>query len=170
MIKTKTTKLEACKEWVREFNAIPSSLLERAFKNNIDDWCELTKPTVGDRVWSDEHQDTCEVVAIDIENETATIDVDGEEQEVKLNDITKEYDGWLPMWGTLWTFGESMDEYWVRENLEIVSQCGFRVFEDQETGDIYLGIDGGGYDFYESHWLPLYEARGLKWHDEQEGE
>lgn len=25
-----------------------------------------------------------------------------------------------------------------------------------------------GYDFYEAHWIPLYEARGLKWHKESE--
>lgn len=27
------------------------------------------------------------------------------------------------------------------------------------------GIDGAGYNFYEAHWLPLYNARGLQWHD-----
>lgn len=28
-----------------------------------------------------------------------------------------------------------------------------------------IGIDGAGYDFYEAHWIPLYEARGLHWHE-----
>ena len=27
-------------------------------------------------------------------------------------------------------------------------------------------MDGCGYDFYLEHWVPLYKARGLKWHDE----
>ena len=22
-----------------------------------------------------------------------------------------------------------------------------------------------GYDFYENHWIPLYKARGLQWHE-----
>lgn len=45
-----------------------------------------------------------------------------------------------------------------------MSQCGFRIFKSFEFG-YFFGIDGAGYDFYESHWLPLYEARGLMWHD-----
>lgn len=31
-------------------------------------------------------------------------------------------------------------------------------------GDLYLGINGAGYDFYESHWIPLYQALGYSWH------
>jgi hypothetical protein len=31
-------------------------------------------------------------------------------------------------------------------------------------GNILLGINGAGYDFYESHWTPLYLALGYKWH------
>lgn len=31
-------------------------------------------------------------------------------------------------------------------------------------GDLYLGIDGAGYDFYESHWIPLYKTLGYSWH------
>lgn len=80
-------------------------------------------------------------------------------------DVDFEQDGWLPMWGTLWTFGESLDEEWARENPELLAQCGFRIFEDQEDGDIYIGIDGMGYNFYEAHWIPLYKARGLQWHN-----
>ena len=45
-----------------------------------------------------------------------------------------------------------------------MSECGFRIFESEEFG-YFFGIDGAGYDFYEQHWLPLYKARGLKWHD-----
>lgn len=32
---------------------------------------------------------------------------------------------------------------------------------------IYIGIDGAGYDFYESHWIPLYTVRGLEYHSEE---
>lgn len=166
MLKEKMSKKEACQEWVNSFNAISQSLIGRAFKNDIDNWFELTPVTEGQDVWSDEYQGTYEIISIDKENKTAIIDIDGEKQETELNELTKEYEGWLPMWGTMWTFGEGIDEDWARENLEILAECGFRIFEDGVTGDIYIGIDGAGYDFYEMHWIPLYEARGLKWHSE----
>ena len=47
---------------------------------------------------------------------------------------------------------------------KLMSECGFRVYESEDFGFIF-GIDGAGYDFYESHWIPLYKARGLRWHD-----
>ena len=34
------TKKEATQKWEEEFNAINSSLLERAFEDNIDSWIE----------------------------------------------------------------------------------------------------------------------------------
>ena len=70
----------------------------------------------------------------------------------------------LPMWGTMWSFG---DDYWLEEQggLRVMSQCGFRIYKSEEFG-YFFGIDGVGYDFYEAHWMPLYEARGVKWHDE----
>jgi hypothetical protein len=49
-----------------------------------------------------------------------------------------------------------------------MTECGFRVYQSEELG-IFFGIDGAGYSFYDQHWLPLYNARGLQWHD-KEGE
>jgi len=112
---------DATREWVREFNAIPQSVIIKMQELDIDSIYELTTPG--------------------------------------------EYDDFLPMWGTMWTFGESLDEDWARENIEIMESCGFRVYESEDFG-IILGIDGAGYNFYESHWIPLYKARGLKWHNE----
>lgn len=73
----------------------------------------------------------------------------------------------LPIWSTLWTFGCKFDEDWARENIGTMRQCGFRVYEQDNFG-VLFGIDGAGYDFYEAHWIPLYKARGLKWHDEHD--
>lgn len=72
----------------------------------------------------------------------------------------------LPMWGTMWSFGESLDKYWLeeREGIRRMSQSGFRIFKSKEFG-YFFGIDGAGYDFYEEHWIPLYKKRGLKWHE-----
>ena len=113
---------DATREWVREFNAIPQSVIIKICELDIDSVYELTTPD--------------------------------------------EYDDFLPMWSTMWTFGESLDEDWARENIEIMQDCGFRVYENDDFGIIF-GIDGAGYNFYENHWIPLYKARGLKWHDKE---
>ena len=60
----------------------------------------------------------------------------------------------------------NLDEEWIRENIEAVEQCGFLVYECEETG-ILLGVDGGGYCFYDEHWKPLYRSIGLRWHSEE---
>lgn len=112
---------DATREWVREFNAIPQSVIMKMQEFDIDSVYELTTPD--------------------------------------------EYDDFLPMWSTMWTFGESLDEDWARENIQVMQDCGFRVYENEDFGIIF-GIDGAGYNFYENHWIPLYKARGLKWHNE----
>lgn len=161
----KTTIKEATQKWVKEFNSIEQSLIKRAFKNDIDNWIELTKPCKGSYVWSDNLQGSYEVLRI--KEDEGIVILEGEEK-TDIDDIYLEPNTWLPMWGWMWTCGESFDEDWIRDNLQIVSECGFRIFEDDKTGTIYLGIDGAGYDFYEAHWIPLYKARGLKWHDIEE--
>lgn len=228
---------QATEEWVRGFNAISCSLIERAFKDNIDDLCELTTVKVGDYVHY--NGQTVKVLEVDYNerlvtlyiNETKTIDFadieeviyDGEILEVidymesnvtgniyfelenhiavnvndidtiiindeevsvfnsydtefeiinltakvDIDDVNVEHESWLPIWKTLWTFGCSLDKNWARKNPEKVSACGFRIYEDKETGDIYLGLDRYGYDFYEEHWIPLYKAMGYQWHNQE---
>ena len=76
---------------------------------------------------------------------------------------------YLPMWGTMWSFGDSADDYWLekRGGLELMAECGFRIYEQEDFGYLF-GIDGAGYSFMEAHWIPLYKARGLRWHREEE--
>ena len=73
-------------------------------------------------------------------------------------------DNALPVWGKMWAF-EEIDSHWLQdsENLKKMADCGFRIYEQEDFGYIF-GIDGAGYDFYEAHWIPLYNARGLQWH------
>lgn len=87
-------------------------------------------------------------------------------QEVTSSKMEDEYYDLLPMWGTMWSFGDSLDNYWLEEKngIKLMSKCGFRIFKSEEFG-YFFGIDGAGYDFYEAHWIPLYNKRGLKWHD-----
>lgn len=71
----------------------------------------------------------------------------------------------FPMWGWMWQFSDSLDDYWLKEEggIATMSELGFRIYESEEFG-YFFGIDGAGYDFYEVHWIPLYRARGLLWH------
>ena len=72
----------------------------------------------------------------------------------------------LPMWGIMWSMGDSLDDQWLDtdEGMNAILKCGFRVFEHEDFG-YFFGIDSAGYDFYKEHWIPLYKARGLKWHE-----
>ncbi|MCY8119586.1 hypothetical protein MOC55_11920 [Bacillus spizizenii] len=147
----KLTLDQAVKKWVWEFNAIPLQLIEKAYPNFVDEVEILTTNKVCGH---------CESEDI-VKNE------DGELYCQHCNnddDIFDKYD--LPMWGTVWTFGDSLDSDWIRNNLDVVADCGIWVYESEELG-IFFGIDGAGYDFYEQHWKPLYKARGLKWHSEE---
>ena len=89
-------------------------------------------------------------------------------REVTVMDEDEEFDDYLPMWGTMWSFGDSTDDWWLEEKdgIEVMSKCGFRIYESDEYG-YFFGIDGAGYNFYDEHWIPLYEARGLQWHEEE---
>ena len=161
-----TTIREAAEAWVQGFNAIPSGVLE---KLGTEEVYEITPISRGDRVyiWGDEQG---EVVKVRRDGK-ALVEMDGDRSHrlIDLDNLEAERDGWLPMWGTLWTFGDSIDEEWANgeylgPHLQEMADCGFRIYEQEDFGLIF-GIDGCGYDFYESHWIPLYKARGLKWHE-----
>lgn len=47
-----------------------------------------------------------------------------------------------------------------------VGQTGFIAREID--GNLVLGVNGAGYDFDEAHWMPLYLALGMKWHEKEE--
>lgn len=164
----KMTIEEDARKWVGEFNFYPHDLLERAYPD-MDGLEEITPVSVkyecdecGEEFSEEEYNElgdgdgiiTCPSCYEKDEDTTATVEP------------IEDYDSigyGLPMWGTLFNPKERLDEDWIRENLEEVKECGFRIYESEEVG-ILLGVDGAGYDFYEEHWIPLYKARGLKWH------
>lgn len=148
----KMTLVDAVKKFVGEMNAVPQALIEKAYPG-LDGLEILATPKECGACGSESFK----------LNESNEVCCDSCES----TDIYNKYG--LPMWGTMWTFGDSLDEYWARENLETMLECGFWVYESDELGVVF-GIDGAGYDFYESHWTPLYKARGLRWHSETETE
>lgn len=168
MRNNRMTIREATEEWVREMNAIPQGMIEKLMSIGDDDIHEVTEPAVGDRVYCyqplSEH---CGVIEDIYEDGRYHIQLDNDSwTDAERDDFEVERDGGLPMWGTMWTFGDSADDWWLEEDdgIKLMSECGFRVYESEDFGFIF-GIDGAGYDFYSAHWIPLYKARGLRWHD-----
>ena len=158
-MKNNLTEREAAEKWVNEFNAIESSLLEVIMKHDFDLLKEITPLTIGDYVYTHLAYVDGEIEDIDYSNEQVVI----EGNIFSFEDVYREDQNTLPMWGTLWTFGSQFDEDWARGNLEVMAGCGFRIYEIDEG--IIFGIDGAGYSFYDEHWIPLYKARGLQWHE-----
>lgn len=154
-------------------NAFPYGMIKRLVDDCPDEWREVTYPAVGDRVYVYDLPDECDTLEHGGEIES----IDDEEYHIKLDDGTcietgrenfeVEYDGVLPMWGWMWQFSDSCDDWWLeeRDGIEKMSECGFRVYVHDEFG-YFFGIDSCGYSFFEAHWEPLYKARGLRWHNE----
>lgn len=172
MTKKYRTVRDAAELWVREFNAIPQGMIAKLMQNDPDDWQEVTKPAKGDRVYVyevDAEEHTGKIMSYDEESDLYAVKLDGGKLlSLTSGDFEVEYDDGLPMWGTMWSFGDPCDDWWLENDngIRVMSECGFRIYKHEEFG-YFFGIDGAGYDFYEAHWCPLYKARGLKWHDEE---
>jgi hypothetical protein len=80
------------------------------------------------------------------------------------------------MWGTMFLVNDPVDKRWITSLLHTVEDEEDELCGSQEVGEtgisafeiddeLVLGINGAGYDFYEHHWIPLYEALGYAWHE-----
>lgn len=163
---------EATQKWVGEFNALPQSLIEKAYgfevfeleitpvpkKHTCFECEEEFSQEELDDIEEDENGDKlCPTCLEEDEDSTACI-VESEDHDA--------FEYGLPMWGTMWSFSTGLDDDWVRNNLETMRDIGFKIYESDEIG-VFIGIDSAGHDFYEAYWIPLYKARGLRWHDEE---
>lgn len=165
---------EAAEAWVSGFNAIPYEVVNKLRQVNEDDIWEITPPAVGDRVCLYDDWSNGEIAETECgeDQNMFRIELDGGgERLASLDDFEVEHDDYLPMWGTLWAFGDSIDNAWLDgeylgNGLQAMADCGFRIYESEDYQYIF-GIDGAGYDFYEAHWIPLYKARDLHWHKEE---
>ena len=160
---------EAAEAWVDSFNAIPSSVIEKLYAAADDDLWEITPPAVCDRVYDYISNAYGEI--IDRADDDYTILLDNGDTAVRAaDDFSVERDSTFPMWGTMWAFGNAIDDEWLDgeylgSHVQEMADCGFRIYESEDYGHVF-GIDGAGYNFYEAHWIPLYKLRGLKWHKE----
>jgi hypothetical protein len=80
------------------------------------------------------------------------------------------------MWGTMFLVNDPVDKRAIQALLQPVTDEEDELYGSEEVGntgifafdidgEIVLGIHGAGYDFYEHHWIPLYEALGYAWHE-----
>lgn len=171
MLKTGMTIHEATEEWVgRDMNEIDSEMIRTLMEYEPEDWSNVTPPQVDDTVY------VFNVAASGDGIITSVIETDdvkiyeivlGDGRVIRVNSDEFEVvrDSELPMWGTLWSFRDICDADWLEDNLDIMAECGFTIIHSDKFG-YFFGIDGAGYNFYDSHWIPLYKARGLCWHDE----
>ena len=80
------------------------------------------------------------------------------------------------MWGTMFLVTDPVDKRGIQSLLKPVTDTEDELYGTDEVGEtgisafdidgeLVLGINGAGYDFYEYHWIPLYEALGYSWHE-----
>lgn len=135
---------DATQKWVREFNAIPQGMIERLMQSKCEEWEELTFPSAGRRVYVFDLPENCdtlehlgEVVAYSAEIDKYRVDLDGGPSIlVEPNNLELANDDPLPMWGTMWSFGDSCDDYWLEneDGIRAMSDCGFRIYHHDEWG------------------------------------
>ena len=83
------------------------------------------------------------------------------EELTQVSEEEQECRDFFPMYGSMWLV-ESSDEYLqnkILENLKKLSDLGIRIYrrENDQMGDeIWIGVEGAGFDFYEEIWIPMF--------------
>ena len=162
---------EACQLWVeRDMNQVPMSVVEKLqMQSDYTDITEITPPFRGDciSIFSGDYDGEHGEIVRHVDGDEYTVQLDSDEYPDPVNVSSDEFDverdDVLPMWA----FEDRCDINWLEDDLQAVADCGFRIYESEDY-EYLIGIDGAGYDFYEAHWIPLYKARGLHWHKENE--
>jgi hypothetical protein len=165
----KITIRQATKKWLKEFNHIPGSVFETFAKTDESvsyydsDLFRLTASPLSKCGYCDAHHNW-ELTLQQLNR-----------RKVPCSECEKnEGDDWhmsypeyaFPCgWGTLFSPQSWLDQDWLEKNYSAIAELGFFVFESEHFGYL-LGIDAGGFDFYEAFWIPLYKLRGLQWHTE----
>lgn len=167
---------EATELWVqRDLIQIPRTVAQKLMDiGEGADWRNITPLMEGDHVYSSKYDQRGEIVDIyyddDIEEYVYDVELDTEGlMGFREEDITRLNNSDLPMWGTLWAFKESYEcnKCGDTNTLRKIAECGYSIYDSEDYGFV-VGIDGCGYDFYEAHWMPLYNIMGFHWHDQEE--
>ncbi len=157
-------KREAVEEMVRrEFQSIPTSMIATYLQANEEGINDITPLSVNRIYHLYDTGEEVEVLSYDSSKDTYMVkDEAGNEREIQNFEVEEcDYHGRnLPEWGTMWLC-ERRD--WIN-HIKALADSGFTVYDIENEPRLLVGINGGGYDFYESHWGPLYDRRGFQWH------
>lgn len=174
MIRKGMTVREAARIWADGFFPIPTPVIEKLHAKDDTDLNEITLPAKGDavRIFAGKYAGAEGVIAgLGNTAETYMVLRNGTRRPVKVDENDLDFARWddlglFPVWKTMWVFNEKADDNWLdtEEGRQAMSDCGFRIYESKDFGHVF-GIEGAGCDFFETHFLPLYKARGLQWHD-----
>lgn len=94
-----------------------------------------------------------------------------EEEDESLAEVGAYYDIGEPMWSYWFEPTDPVDSWKIDKYSSEIAGLGFVLIIDDEDQTVWgLGIDGAGFDFYESYWLPLYDLFHMHWHDDDEEE
>ena len=66
-------------------------------------------------------------------------------------DIDKVY----PIWNATFEIKNPNDE-WIFDHIDTIQKCGFITIQPFHCFNTILGFNGGGYNFHEMHWIPLF--------------
>lgn len=164
---------EATQDWVRGFNVFPQNMIEAICESKgFQSFNEITIPSIGNRVYEYNNSEYGEITNYNSKKEVYTIKLDnGDVCKDEVFDFEVVNEEHFPACGFLYQFDNNLDDYWLEEKdgIKIMSNLGFRIYYNEDWG-YFFGIEGYGYNFYEEHWIPLYKAKGMHWHKEEEEE
>ena len=70
-----------------------------------------------------------------------------------------------PMWSTLFEAKDSFLSEKLEEMVDELYEIGIGVINSKDSLNTMLFISGAGYDFYQAHWIPMYQLLG--WIDKE---
>jgi len=164
MTETERAIYEAARELKNSrFNIIPSVLFENDHRVRDGEYDEVLRLVAGGRPVCPECGEEVDVEDDDDGEQTWVCGSCDASSSIGVDVDELQREGSQLAWPCahaymFWTedFGSSI--------VEAAEQAGFLVFEHCDLGGVLLGIDGGGYDFVDAHWVKLYTALGLEWH------
>lgn len=139
-----------------KLHEVDKELIKRAFRNDEEQFKELTKPIVGQWVWCDYYDNAYEIKKVDYDKDEVYLDINGENVKVSIDTVYGQFLTWLPEYGTLWRL-EDEDGVFMN-NIGAISKNEFRVYKDLYTDKIYLGTDYKDIEVIESNWNRVCKA------------
>lgn len=126
-MKNGLTIKDATERWVHEMNAIPTGMIEKMMEADMDDWREVTLPSVGDQVYADSYGlgEVAEVISTE-DGVVLVVDLDvprSEQVEIPADEVEIERLELLPMLSKGYKKGKlGANTYWMDKNNNVIEE------------------------------------------------